>query len=454
MNRLCGSDVSLPALRFACGIGILPALLFDPMKNSDELMLIPHEEGFRAWRIRGGAVTPEGSTRRDAQWVAIPARNLISVPMRFAGVEASRQESMAQLEMEAAGFGQETADTTNYELWRVGKNDERDQRSIGFIQIAPLPPAILDDGEDAQFAPSVAFQNLQPGEALIWREAGAWVLAIPNESGGPLHCQALAARILDGDAAAEIRCILDALELNGLTPSVQSMVVQIAPHPTLEADAEDPEALPHAEAVTAGFEEALDIPVSVRQEHPPARPDHPFRLVPAPVVQRRQERQQRRMIMMGAAAFAFVLVAALGAFAARVGLRERSLTNETARLDALEPELMTIRDAQAAWADMRFAITPELYPVEALHQLVSLLPNENIRITRFEVREDGIVVDGESSSLGHGIDFRDKLIAHEAFKRWTWEFPQPTSLPDGRATFRAEGRPVDANTETPEGNPL
>lgn len=413
-------------------------------------MLIPHEEGFRAWRVRGDAVTPEGSTRRDAQWVAIPARNLISVPMRFQGVDPARQESMAQLEMEAAGFGQETAEATNFDLWRVGKNDERDQRSVGFIQISPLPQAILDDGDDAQFAPSVAFQHLQPGEALIWREAGSWVLAIPHESSGPLHCQALAARTLDADAAAEIRCIFDALELNGLTPSVQSIAVQIAPMPTLESGTEDPESLPHAEAVTAGFEEALDIPVTVRQEHPPTRPDHPFRLVPATVVKRRQERQQRRMVMMGALAFAFVLVAALGAFAARVGLREHSLAKETARLEALEPELVTIRDAQAAWEDMKYAISPELYPVETLHQLVGLLPSENIRITRFEVREDGIVIDGEASSLGHGIDFRDKLIAHEAFKRWTWEFPQPTSLPDGRATFRAEGRPVGTGEENTE----
>jgi hypothetical protein len=157
------------------------------------------------------------------------------------------------------------------------------------------------------------------------------------------------------------------------------------------------------------------------------------------------------MMMMGAAAFAFVLIAALGAFAARVLMRERSIIAEEARLDSMEPELISIRDAKAAWDDILPALTPDTYPVESIYQLVVLLPPEGIRLTRFEIRQDGIVLDGEASSLGHGIEFRDKLVAAPAFKRWSWEFPQPTSLPDGRATFRAEARPVEvAAPETTE----
>jgi hypothetical protein len=153
------------------------------------------------------------------------------------------------------------------------------------------------------------------------------------------------------------------------------------------------------------------------------------------------------MLTLGALAFVFVLVAALGAFAARVALRERTLALEMTRLDDLEPELVSIREAREAWEDMRTAVNPELYPVEALFQLVSLLPPEGIRLTRFEVREDGMVLDGEASSLGHGIEFRDKLVGAPAFQRWRWDFPQPTNLPDGRATFRAEAREPDESDD-------
>ncbi|TDU67170.1 hypothetical protein EI77_03371 [Prosthecobacter fusiformis] len=414
------------------------------MKNPDELMLIPHEEGFRAWRLRGGQVArpeAESRSRRGTAWIALPARSLVTIPFRFQGVDAGRREAMAQLELEAAGFGQETSDRNNFDLWNLG-NDERDQRSIGFIQVAPLPADILEEGGNAQFAPSVAFHQLLPGEALIWREDGTLVLAIPHETGAPLHCQALAARVLDADAAAEIRCILASLELGGLSPNIQTLaVVSTALVPTA---AEGQEALlPREDAITEDFTQALDLPVTLRAEQIPSLPGHASRLIPAPVVKDRHDRQQRRMVMMGALAFAFVLLAALGAFAARVALRQHTVNSELARLDSLEPELMTIRDAQAAWEDMRFAISPDLYPVETLHQLVQLLPQENIRITRFEVREDGIVIDGAASSLGHGIDFRDKLLSHEAFKRWIWDAPNPTNLNDGTATFRAEGRPAD-----------
>jgi len=408
------------------------------MKNSDDLMLIPHEEGFRAWRLRGGKATLpdiESRSRRGAEWVALPARCMVSVPMHIQGADAARRESAAQLELEAAGLGNETATATNFDLYPLGAN-ERDQRTAAFIQVAALPPAVLADGNDAQFAPSVSFRKLNPGEAQIWHEAGNLVLAIPHESGAPMHCQALAARALDEDAAADIRCVLASLELAGLAPNLQSICVLSA------NETED--------IVPISFENALDLPVTLRREEPPHLPVQSTRLVPAPVVRLRQERQQRRMVMMGALAFTFVLIAALGAFAARVLIREREVAADELRLNELEPELVSIRDAKAAWEDLRPAITPDLYPVEDFYQLVLLLPPEGIRLTRFEVREDGMVLDGEASSLGHGLEFRDKLIAAPAFKRWVWNFPQPTNLPDGRATFRAEGTSATAAAENQE----
>jgi len=153
----------------------------------------------------------------------------------------------------------------------------------------------------------------------------------------------------------------------------------------------------------------------------------------------------------GLAIAAFVLVAVLGAFAARLVLRERQLAAEEQALIDLEPQLASIRDAKANWEDLRPALTPEQYPVESIYQLILLLPPEGIRVTRCELRSDGMVIDGEASSLGHGIEFRDKLVAAPAFQRWLWDFPQPPSLPDGRATCRAEARPVEsADPNNPE----
>lgn len=411
------------------------------MKKPDEIMLIPHEEGFRAWRTKAGLTTAgetETKTWRGAEWIALPARCVVSVPMRFQGVDASRRESAAQLELEAAGLGAETSETFNYELHTLG-SDERDQRTSTYIQVSPLPANIVENGDDARYAPSVAFHKLTPGELLIWREDGAFVIAIAHESGEPMHSQALAARCLDADAAAEIRCILASLELSSLNPDIHALALVTGSIPD--------------DLIPEDFAQALDLPIIIKDLSVPAAPAHATRLVPASVVRLRLERQQRRMMMLGALAFAFVLVAALGAFAIRVWVRERSITSEEVRLAELEPELLTIRDAKAAWEDLLPALTPDTYPVESIYQLVLLLPPEGIRVTRLEIKQDGLIIDGEASSLGHGIEFRDKVMSSPAFKRWTWEIPQPTSLPDGRATFRAEARPLESETaETTEGD--
>ncbi|HYF35519.1 MAG TPA: hypothetical protein VD994_09545, partial [Prosthecobacter sp.] len=343
------------------------------MKNSDELMLIPHEEGFRAWRVKGKNVAQasgDSRARGGAGWIALPARNVVSIPMRFQGVDLARREAVAQLELEAAGFSNEAADVHNFEVHSLG-TDERDQRTAAFVQMANLPPLVLEDGKDAKFAPSVAFRKLHPGEVLVWREGENLVMAVPHESGQPIHCQALAAHTLDADAAAEIRCVLASLDLSGVLPNLQSLCIAAAN----EAE----------EVIPVSFENALDLPVTLRREEPPVPPQQPARMVPASVVRLRHERQQRRMVMLGALAFTFVLFAALAAFAARVGLREKEIAAQEARLDALEPQLMSIREAREAWADLEPAITPDRYPVESFYQLVLLLPEENIRITRFEV---------------------------------------------------------------------
>jgi hypothetical protein len=407
------------------------------MKSSDELMLVPHEEGFRAWRVRGKSVVQaaDSRSRSGADWIALPARNVVSIPMRFQGVDSGRREAAAQLELEAAGFSQEAADVHNFEILSLG-SDDRDQRTAAFVQMAGLPPAVIEDGKDAKFAPSVAFRKLNPGEVLIWREGENLVLAVPHESGRAMHCQALAAHALDADAAAEIRCVLAALELVGVLPNLQSVCISAA------SEAE--------ETVPVSFENALDLPVTVRRETPPIVPDDPARLVPPSVVKLRQERAQRRSMILAGLAFVMVLMAALAAFGARVALKEREIVQQERDLNAREPELNAIREARDAWADLRTAISPDVYPVEVFYQLVLLLPEENIRLVRFEAREDGIVIEGEASSINHAIEFRERLKASPFFSRWEWPFPPPISLPDGRATFRAEGSPAQGDETSTE----
>lgn len=397
------------------------------MSAAEEILHLPSAEGYQTWRSRGREALPDGpgAKTKRADWIGIPAKALISIPMRFHGIDPGRRDSAAQLELEGAGLGTESAQSYLFET-RVSDEQARDQRAWMCVQGAPLPKEVLDAGLDARYAPSVCFQSLEGGKAAVWKEAGALALALPDASGQPLHVQALTSREADEDAAAEIRCILAAAELSGVAPEIESVQLRLA---------EDDDAVSRRDE----FSGAMDCAVSLVKPQAPHRPDAPWRLVPEPVVQRRQARSHRRMMMLATTAALVIIAAGLSAFAAGLVKRQLGLKAEADRLALLEPRLQAIRDARARWANLELALTPEQYPVELFFQVVQLLPPEGIRLTLFEFNGDKLTVAGEATSVNHAISFREDLAGAPAFKDWGFAANTPSVLPDGRATFQAEG---------------
>ena len=117
----------------------------------------------------------------------------------------------------------------------------------------------------------------------------------------------------------------------------------------------------------------------------------------------------------------------------------RSCATEPASLARLEPKLEAIREANTQWTNLELALTPQHYPVELFFQVVQLLPPEGIRLTLFEMNADKLTIAGEASSVNHAISFREDLAGAPAFKDWGFAASTPSVLPDGRATFQAEG---------------
>ena len=399
------------------------------MSTAEELLHIPGADGFQTWRtkVREEPLLDVKGKPKKVDWIGIPAKALVSVPMRFQGIDAGRRESAAQLELEGAGLGAECQQPYLFET-RVTDEEARDQRAWTCLQAAPLPKEVLDAGLDAQYAPSVCFQKLEPGHATIWKESGNLTLALPDAGGHPLHFQALTSRELDEDAAAEIRCILAATELSGVSPEIESIQLRI-----------DPEAGEAAKEERERFDAALDYPVKLEKPELPHQPANAWRLVPEPIVLRRQARSHRRMLAMATTATLIVICAGLAAFAAGLWRRQQILHAESARLGTQEPRLEAIREANTQWTNLEQALTPQQYPVELFHQVVQLLPPEGIRLTLFEMNADKLTIAGEASSVNHAISFREDLSGAPAFKDWGFAANTPSVLPDGRATFQAEG---------------
>ena len=367
------------------------------------------------------------SKAKGAAWFGLPMRSVISVPMHFPAMEADKREAAVQLELE--GLGLANLDTHDFQI-QVHDESMREQRAWTVVQTSVIPPVMVQSGIDGQYAPSVCFHTLKQGEARLWHETGRLVVAIPDEHAQPLHAQALSAYELDEDAAAELRCILASLDLNGILPPVNDLV--------LEVDSGAPPPLPGS---LAPFSEGISLPVVTESATDPHLPQDSWRMVPASIVEKRMQRKQQQTMLLGAAGFVVVIMALLGTFALRLISRERGIAAETARLDSLEPDLQSIRDAQQKWATMESAVNPDQYAVELFHQVANLLPQEGVRLTTFDIKEGHIILGGEATNQALAGALREDLKRVKAFEGLQWDFPTPVIQANGTAIFRAEGIP-------------
>ena len=403
------------------------------MKSAEDIFVMPGASAPEVWRAqaRGLATRQETSKSRSATWVALPMRSLISVPMHFPAMSAERRDAAVALELEGAGIH---ATSTDFQT-RALDSDQGEHRAWSVVLSPQLPEQALRSPLECQFAPSISFQTLKSGEARLWEEAQRLTLAIPDESGHPLHAQALTAKVPDEDAAAEMRCILGALELGGMSPHIESFAL---------SQTEDSAV---SDEMARALANHLELPVTVQTAPVPHLPSEAWRLVPPVIVGKRHQRSQQQTLMLAAAGCVLVLIALLGAFAGRLWTRESALAAETTRLNALEPELQTIRDAKARWQVMEDAVTPDKSAMEIFHQVSQLLPPEGVRLEVFEMRDGHIILQGEAANQGLAGQLREDLARVPAFSGLEWNFPNPEILPDGRARFRAESlQPGDENS--------
>lgn len=404
------------------------------MKTAEDTFVMPGHTSPEVWRAQGkhSATRQESSKAKSAGWIALPMRSVLSVPMHFPAMNAERREAAVALELEGAGIH---ATNTDFQTLALD-SDQREHRAWSVVLSGVLPDQALKSSLDCHFAPSVSFQTLKGGEARLWDEAQRLTLAIPDEAGRTLHAQALTATTPDEDAAAEIRCILGALELGGMSPAIESLSLLQAENSILP------------DGTLVSLANLLEMPVTTQATPAPHLPLQSWRLVPPAIVSKRHQRSQQQTLMLAGAGFVLVLLALLGAFAGRLWTRERALSVETARLATVEPELQTIRDAKARWQIMEDAVTPDKSAMEIFHQVSQLLPPEGIRLEVFEMRDGHIILSGEAANQGLAGQFREDLQRVPTFSDLTWELPNAELQPDGRARFRYEASPPEAEDTT------
>lgn len=408
------------------------------MKSTPDLLLVPGQSGPETWSVRGSEpAVQESGAKGNPSWVALPTTHTISIPVRVLATDPNQRTAAIHLELEAAGISPEDVSAHRLHILPLDATG-RDPTAAVFLSDGSQPDqADLSRTLDSAYAPAACFHPLRAGTLSIWQEQNHWIVGIPHENGHLLHAQALCSRELDADAASEIGCILASLELTDVLPRLEKIEIEHT-LPTSPASAE--------------FASLVALPLSFTTPRAPQSPRNTFHLLPDAVVEGRENRSRQRMLFMSVSAIVLVLFAALSAFGARLYMREQAVLAERTVLDEQAPEVEAVRAAQQQFTTLDPTLNREGYIVEMFYQLVNLLPPEGIRITRFEVRSDSLIIDGEASSPQHAIDFRGQLTGSDYFKEWGFDqgFSQNPSMQDGRATFRAEGRqnkPTDEDSE-------
>lgn len=392
-----------------------------------QTLSFPGEEARESWLcdVEGNCQLAERGGHSTGGVLAIEALALDSAPFWLLKHEGANQGTAEAVALRWEAFGIQSEDgAVSWAHWPVKETE----KSLLISTLAIAAEGSLTEWSSAagveRFEPSAKLLPLPTDGLAVWKELGRYAVAFTNRH-ALLHLTVLSSRILDADAAMEIRDVFQALLAHEFAVSAAN--VEIWTH--CETDF-----VPQMACV---FDEAV---FNKRSRPEPILRAELSGLLPVQVaVMRQQKRVHVRKVMMLAAA-ATMYLCFFGAWWLRLQWRESRIQQETAKIAALKPEIDVVREAQANWLDMEAAIDPNLYPVEIFHQLVSLLPDEGIRLKEFQMDNGKLIVGGEATTVNHALGFKDKLIACKPLQHYVWNFPVPRIRDeDNRAEFRAVG---------------
>jgi len=327
-------------------------------------------------------------------------------------VASLRWESLGQ---EAPSEGQ------RWVSWQV--RHEEGRTLVGTVALAfeaPVADWIALDPQAFQISPLL--YPLGDNEAALWKELGRYVIAF-QRGGQLLHFAMLSERSLGRDAAQELREIFSALEVN-------SFLTQL---PLLRIWTE-------AELTFAKLcETTLGLKARIEPKPKPRWPSPASHLLPPEIAADRREAAVRRRWQRVIIAVITLYVLYFSVWSGRLFLRQQQIEHRAQQLAKQQPELDKIQHARDRWYALEAATDPDTYPAEVLNRLVELLPAQGIQFELFEMQQDKVNLVGVASSDHDALRFKSDLTLSDKLQQFTWNFPQPQTLPDNRASFHAEG---------------
>ena len=360
--------------------------------------------------------------------VGLPVRQTATVASWVATSDRSLVPEILELQLEQQGLTQRNGKRSAPDI-RVLETQADKSLALATVLLPELDPELAFESA-VQFEQAGFTLPLPQDRLCIWREQGRLATAV-TRGRNPVHLQILGETEIGPEMIHEVRCVLLHLEAQRLCQALLGIV--------LWGDFSDEE--------IERLQKGLEMRVSRESLPPPTFPTTPSKLLPTEVellhARRRRRRRTQRLLLAAAA----VYLAAIAGLVGYIAWQKFQLSQLRNQLAAELPTVQAIQATADEWKKVEWAVDPQLYPVEILHQIATLIPAQGLRLTAFEIAKGKLSIRGESSGAAAAFKLAEDIKASPKLKLFRWQMRSPSLRPDGRAEFTIEGDPKIAKID-------
>lgn len=360
--------------------------------------------------------------------VGLPVRQTVTVVSWVATGDRAVVPEIVELQLEQQGLNQRNGKRSVPDI-RVLETQADKSLALATVLLPDLDPELAFPSA-VQFEPAGFTLPLPQDRLCIWREQGRVASAV-TRGRNPIHLQILGETEIGPEMFHELRCVLLHLETQRLSGSLLGVV--------LWGDFSDQE--------TEKLQKGLELRVSRESFPPPTFPATPSKLLPAEVEVLHARRARRRRIQRLLLAGAAVYLAAIAALAGYIAWQKFQISQLRKQLATEFPTVQAIQATADEWKKVEWAVDPQLYPVEVLHQVAALIPAQGMRLTAFEMVKGKLSIRGEASGAAAVFKLAEDIKSSPSLKLFQWQMRSPSLRPDGRAEFTIEGDPKIAKID-------
>ena len=360
--------------------------------------------------------------------VALPLRQTVSYATWVPTADREVVPEMVQLQLEKRGLVQKQNAASSLDV-RILEVQEERALVLAIVLLPDLAPELAIENA-VRFEPEPYTLPIPQDRLIIWRERQRLAMTI-SRGRDPIHFQVLSTEEVSDESVNEIRCILLQLESQHLINELLGLAIWG------EFTDEEVERLQQGLALKT-FRESVP---------PPSLPATASKLLPAQVsVLHEKARRRSRIRRLIAAAAGIYLLGILGIIA-YIFWQQNRISQLQNQLTADLPTVTAVQGTADQWRKVEWAVDPKLYAVELLNQVASLLPQQGMRLTAFQIEKGKVIIRGEASTAAGAFKFNEDIKQNAALKIFQWEMKSPSLRPDGRAEFIIEGEPSVAKVD-------